>query len=196
MIKQRHVLMGLLCAVGLTTVSAKPYLQIQGGIPTIKGAKKIIDGGVARASLGYAIQYQGHLSLLGEVGVSTGTQYDAGILGGYPDDHLKLHIGSGVDAMVGMGYRTGRVELDVLGGVRMMKLSTINIAATDVVSKTAPKVAVRLSYLYTPNVRFNVGVAYTAGNTSTATFDKWTSAVTLGQVPSTTTFLVGVQLAL
>ena len=176
--------------------SASPYLHLQGGIPTIKGAKKIIDGGVARLSVGYAVDYQTNLSLLGEVGVSTGTQYDAGILGGYKDDHLKLHIGSGVDALVGLGYRVGHVEVAGFGGVRFMTLATTNIAAQDVVRKAVPKVAARLSYQYSPNVRFTMGVAYTFGKSSAATFDKRTSVVTLGKIPSTTTFLVGVQLAL
>lgn len=181
----------------LTQVYGRPYLQLEGGYPTIAGKQTMIDTALVKMSAGFAVPTTAHISLLGEIGVMTGVTYDAGQLGVYADDHLHLHLSAAPEGLAGASVRLGRLTFSALGGFKLDKLSTPSDAKQDTLSKLQPVAALRLGYLYNPNVRFTISVEHTFGGSGDVyRFNNMTAVVTLNHIPSQNTVLAGVQLAL
>lgn len=188
------VLVGL-SLVGL--VEANPYVGLQLGVPSINGAKSTVDTGIKRIALGYEIQRTTRFSLIAEIGAMDGVTYDAGQLGNYADDHVQVHVGSSLDGMIGVGWRLGRLQLAILGGMQSTKLATSAMASQDTLSKIQPLGSIRMQYYINPNVKLGVYVNHTFGKSGDVyTFNTIDNSITLNHIPSITTFMVGVQLAL
>jgi len=187
-------------AIGLTLASnsfALPYVGFQIGTATIAGAKSNVDTGVKRIAIGYEVQRTARLSFVGEIGATDGMTYDAGQLGSYAEDHVQVHIGSSLDALVGAGFRLGRIQWSILGGVQSTKLSTNAMTSQDTLSKMQPLGSVRLQYMINPNVKIGIVINHTFGKSGDVySFNSVKNAVTLNHVPSITTFMVGVEMAL
>lgn len=196
--KLRYSTLGLILLA--SSSFAAPYIGVGFGMVNIKSAKSTVDTAVKRLALGYAFNYdQGEsaLSLIGEIGVNDGVSYDAGQLGRYVDNHAQVHIGSGLDGLVGVGWRQGRFEVSLLGGMRKTKISVDVESKQDTLSKMQPLGSLRIAYYLTRTIKLGLSVNHAFGKSgSIYAFNPHTTITTLKHAPSITTYMVGLQIGL
>lgn len=179
---------------------ASPYIGVGFGMVNVKSAKSTVDTAVKRFALGYEYTFdqdESALALIGEIGVNDGVSYDAGQLGQYADNHAQVHIGSGLDGLAGIGWRQGRLEVSLLGGIRKTKLSVDVESKQDTLSKMQPLGSLRIAYYLTRTIKLGLSVNHAFGKSgSIYAFDPHTTLTTLKHVPSMTTYMIGLQIGL